>query len=318
MHALLVGVGVTLLALLGAPTEAWFGAGTGMFALAAALICNAIYAHALQGQPRSDERATGDRRRAVMMLIALAAPTGFALAAALTGRLRPAEGVLHYSSVAAFVACLVVVAFALLYVSSTIDWYVVRAWRDGIVIDPPCKRRGNRPTWLLITRVWLLHRIFATIGFFVALWTSVGLAWFELLKHHGHSDWAIYLLGLASPSAIPLFFMRGYIANLGHAVGLAFGNLRIALSDRVSWNDDGRHSEGIAYDVSIDLGYRMIDHQGRFQYLPLATARGGNVSIDETDPEPWACDAVRASELMGASDSWAHRTHASTRGLILK
>jgi hypothetical protein len=69
MHALLVGVGVTLLGLLGAPTEAWLGAGTGMFALAAALICNAIYAHALQGQPRSDERATGDRRRAVMMLI---------------------------------------------------------------------------------------------------------------------------------------------------------------------------------------------------------------------------------------------------------
>jgi hypothetical protein len=112
--------------------------------------------------------------------------------------------------------------------------------------------------------------------------------------------------------------MRSYIANLGHAVGLAFGNLRIALSDRVSWNDDGQHSEGIAYDVSIDLGYRVIDHEGRFQYLTLATARSGNVSIDETDPEPWACDAVRASELMGASDYWAPRTHASTRGLILK
>jgi hypothetical protein len=318
MHALLVGVGVTLLGLLGAPTEAWLGAGTGMFALAAGLICNAIYAHALKGRLRSDERATGDRRRGVMMLIALPAPIAFALAAALTGRLRPAESVLHDNSVVAFVACSVVVAFALLYVSSTIDWYVVRAWRDGIVIDPPCKRRGNRPTWLLITRVWLLHRIFATVGFFVALWTSVGLAWFELLKHHGSSDWAIYLLGLVSPSAIPLFLMRSYIANLGHAVGLAFGNLRIALSDRVSWNDDGQHSEGIAYDVSVDLGYRVIDKDGRFQYLPLATARSGNVSIDETDPESWACDAVRASELMGASDYWAPRTHASRRGLILR
>lgn len=318
MHALLVGVGVILLGLLGTPTEAWLAAGTGMFGLGVALTCNAIYAHALQGRPRSDERATGDRRRAVMMLIALPGPIAFAVAAALTGQLRPAEGVLHDSSVAAFVACLVVVAFALLYVSSTIDWYIVRAWRDGVVIDPPCKREGNRPTWLLITRVWLLHRIVATIGFFVALWTSVGLAWFELLKHHGNSDWAIYLLGLVSPSAIPLFFMRSYIANLGHAVGLAFGNLRIALSDRVSWTDDGQHSGGIVYDVSIDEGYRVIDREGHFQYLQLAKARGGNVSIDEGDPESWACDAVRASELMGASDYSASRTHASTRGLILK
>lgn len=318
MHALLVGVGVTLLALLGAPTEAWLGAATGIFALAAVLICNAIYAHALRGRPRSDERATGDRRRAVTMLIALPTPIGFALAAALTGRLRPAESVLRDSTVAAFVACLVVIALALLYVSSTIDWYIVRVWRDGVVIDPPCKRRGNRPTWLLITRVWLLHRIFATIGFFVALWTSVGLAWFELIKHHGNSNWAIYLLGLASPSAIPLFFMRSYIANLGHAVGLAFGNLRISLSDRVSWTDDGQHSEGIVYDVSIDQGYRVIDHEGHSQYLQLARARGGNLSIDEGDPESWACDAVRASDLMGASDYWAPRTQASRRGLIFK
>jgi hypothetical protein len=318
MHALLVGLGVTLLGLLGAPTEAWLGAGTGMFALAAALICNAIYAHALNGRPRSDERATGDRRRAVMMLIALPVPIAFALAAASTGQLRPAESVLHDNSVAVFVACLVVVACALLYVSSTIDWYIVKAWRDGIVIDPPCKREGNRPTWLLITRVWLLHRIFATIGFFVALWTSVGLVWFELLKHHGNSDWAIYLLGLVSPSAIPLFFMRSYIASLGHAVGLAFGNLSTALSDRVAWSEDGQRNEGIIYDVSIDKGYRVIDREGCFEYLPLARARVGSISIDETDPEPWACEAVRASELMGASDYWAPRAHASTRGLILK
>ncbi len=318
MQALLVGVGLALLGLLGTSTVAWLAAATGMFALGAALTCNVIYAHALKGRPRSDERSTGDRRRGLTMLIALPIPTGFALVAASMEQLRPAESVLQSSTVAAFVACMVVVALALLYMSSTIDWYVIRAWRDGIVVDPPCMRRGNRSTMLLITRIWLLHRIVATVGFFVALWTSVGLVWFELLEHHGKSDWAIYLLGLVSPSAIPLFLMRSYIANLGHAVGLAFGNLRIALSDRVSWSDDGQHSEGIAYDVSIDLGYRVIDREGRCQYLPLGRARNGNVSIDETDPEPWACDAVRASQLMGASDYWEPRAHASARGLILR
>ena len=208
-------------------------------------------------------------------------------------------------------------ALALLYVSSTIDWYIVKAWRDGIVIDPPCQSKGNRPSWLLVTRVWLLHRIAATVGFFVALWTIVGLAWFELAKHNGKSDWAIYLLGLVSPSTLPLF-LRSYIASLGHAFGLAFGNLRISLSDYVSWEDDGKHSEGIVYDVSIDNGYRVIDRHGRFHYLPLAQARDGNVTIDERDPPPWTCEAVKGSQLMGASDHWMPRTHPSSRRLILR
>lgn len=52
--------------------------------------------------------------------------------------------------------------------------------------------------------------------------------------------------------------------------------------------------------------------------VTAVAARSGNVSIDEADPESWACGAVRASELMGASDYWAPRTHPSTRGLILK
>jgi hypothetical protein len=143
------------------------------------------------------------------------------------------------------------------------------------------------------------------------------------LIHHGDA-WSQYL----SYDYTQTLKDHGVLASIG-TVGdsLDYDNarpsreveyLRIALSDRVSWNDDGQHSEGIAYDVSIDLGYRVIDHEGHFQYLPLATARSGNVSIDETDPEPWACDAERASEFMGASDYWAPRSHTSTRGLILQ
>ncbi len=252
-----------------------------------------------------------------MMLVAFPLPLMYVIAAAQTKTLRPAESVLDGNAIAAFVACLVVIVLMLLYVSSCIDWYVIRAWRDGIVIDPPCMRRGNRPTWLLITRVWLLHRIIATIGFFVGLWTLVGLAWFELAKHHGHSNWAIYLLGLVSPSAIPLFFMRSYISDLGHAVGLAFGNLPISIGDHVSWSDDGQKFEGIAYDVSIDRGYRVIERGGKTRHLSLADARESNIAIDEGDPPDGSCEDVMASALMGASDFWAPRTHASRRWLIL-
>jgi hypothetical protein len=318
MHALLAGTGIVLLGLLGGPTEAWLAAVTGAVTLASVLLCNWIYARALDRGRRSDDRVIGDRRRAFAMFIALPLPTAYALIAVLDSGFRPGHETLQANAVAAFVAGLAVIALALLYVSSTIDWYIIRAWRDGIVCDPPCQRIGNRTTWLLITRIWLLHRIVATIGFFVGLWTAVGLAWFELAKHHGKSDWAIYLLGLVSPSAIPLFFMSSYIANLGHAVGLAFGNLRVSLGDRVSWSDDGRNYDGIVYDVSIDAGYRVIDREGKASYLPLSRARSGSVSIDETDPEPWACAAVRKSGLMGATDPWTARDHPSTRWLIIR
>lgn len=318
MQALLAGIAVIALALLGASTEAWIAVAVGASALSTVLACNAIYTSSLDRQPRSDERFTGDRRRGLAMIIALPLPLAYATLATSIAGLRPASNVLGTNSVAALVACLVAVALALLYMSSSVDWYVIKAWRDGIVVDPPCMRDGNRPAWLLITRVWLLHRIVATIGFFVGLWTLVGLGWFELAKHHANSDWAIYLLGLVSPSAVPLFFMRSYIASLGHAVGLAFGNLKIALGDRVSWTTDSQATEGIVYDVSIDGGYRIIDCGGKSLYLPLGTVRDGNVSVDERDPEPGACLAVRESELMGASDYWAPRTHASGRVLILK
>lgn len=318
MQALLTGAGIVMLGLLGGPTEAWLGAATGLLTLAAVLLCNVIYARALQRRPRSDDRAIGDTRRAISMLVALPLPIAYAIAAAVDKTLRPAHQALQANAVAAFVACLAVIALALLYVSSSIDWYIIRAWRDGVVCDPPCNRKGNRTTWLLITRLWLLHRIVATIGFFVGLWTVVGLAWFELAKHHGKSDWAIYLLGLVSPAAIPLFFMGSYIANLGQSVGLAFGNLRVSLGDRVSWVDDGKEYHGIVYDVSIDGGYRIIDRSGQFSYLSLRRARSGAVSIDESDPGPWACEAVRQSGLMGASDPWAARSHPSAGWLILR
>jgi hypothetical protein len=317
MQALLAGLGLVVLAMLGSPTDAWFAVATGATTLIIAVIANAVYTHALAGRPRSEQRWIGDRRRAMAMLVAFTAPTVYAEAATRNSHLRPFSDVLTGNSIAAFVACLVVVALSLLYLSSTIDWYVVRGWRDGIVVEPPCLRNGNRTTWLLITRIWLLHRIIATIGFFVGLWTLTGLGWFELLQHPGRSEWVTYLLGLASPSAIPLFFMRSYIASLGHAIGMAFGNLSISLGDHVSWKArDGAHRTGIVYDVSIDRGYRVIDKEGASRYLALADTRSDSVSVDEGGPEPWACRAVRKSELDGAADYWSDRRHPSGRVLI--
>jgi hypothetical protein len=318
MQALLATAGVLALALLGEASNAWMGTGVGLSALLAALACNAIYTHALDERPRSESRAAGDHRRAVAMLIAFPLPTAYAAAATQIGPLRPAEQVLGEHSIATFVACLVSVALMLLYVSSTVDWYVVKAWRDGIVIDPPCRRRGNRPSWLLITRVWLLHRIVAAIGFFVGLWTLVGLAWFELLRHPGNSDWVLYLLGLASPSAIPLFFMRRYIAELGHAIGLAFGNLKVSLGDGVAWRSDGETVDGIAYDVSIDGGYRVIKADGTSTTLSLSQVVTGTISVDERDPGPEACTAVRRSGLDGATDFWEPRLTPSARWLTFR
>jgi hypothetical protein len=46
--------------------------------------------------------------------------------------------------------------------------------------------------------------------------------------------------------------------------------LPIALGDEVQWTDGGVMKEGIAYDVSIDNGYMVINRDGRSSYLALA------------------------------------------------
>jgi hypothetical protein len=126
----------------------------------------------------------------------------------------------------------------------------------------------------------------------------------------------VFLLALVSPAAIPVFAMRRYVSGLGVAVGQAWGNLYIALGDTVDWTDQGVRRRGIAYDVSIDAGYRLISEDGRTHRLALPDVHAAHVAVDEGQPPAWACSAVCDSGLDRACDFRAPKVRKS-RGWII-
>lgn len=288
-------------------------------AIAALLVpaaLNVNYALALAGRPRSAERARGDRKVAIGLLVAIPLPLGHAAAAIHVDALRVWSSVLAESSIRAFVACAITVAVTVVLLSSTTDWYAIKAWRDGIVAEPPC-RREKRSTWLNVTRWWLIHRIVATVGFFIALTVVINLAWFELARRATDDNW-LFLVGLVSPPLITAIAMGGYTTNMRDAVGLAIGNLKLAIGDTVSFTHHGRSVTGIAYDISIDGGYRVIERDGSSRYLSLGDVRQDRgVDISQGRPPQWACDAACLSEIDDACDFRAVRDRPSTHWLIV-
>ena len=315
-QATVAGVALTVLVLLGDAKASWIAFSLAAFAALLVVGLNTNYARALARAPRSERRARGDRVLAMTSALVFLPATAFALAGTQTRYVHADSQALAGSSIREFVAITAAIAVVMVFLSSSTDWWAIRAWRDGIVAPPPWMRE-RRGTWVNVTRWWLHHRIVATITFFAALWTTIGLGWFELAKHFSTSAWAYYLLGLISPAALPLFFIGRYVAGLGPAIGIAWGNLEIALGDVVSWRDHGERIEGIVYDVSIDRGYRIVERDGSSRTLRLSDLRSTHgLDVDERKPPTWAQDAVRTSDIDGVADYLAPRTRSSGRWFV--
>jgi hypothetical protein len=315
-QGVLTGAAIFVLAVLGETPTSATAATCAAVALLLPLALNWNYARVLAQRPRSEPRARGDRRIALAVAVAIPLPLAYAATSVYVDALRLWPGALRDSAIRAFVACTLTIALELVFLSSTVDWYAIKAWRDGIVAEPPC-RRGSRPTWLNVTRWWLVHRIIATVAFFVGLSVIIDLGWFEIAKHYKGSDWAYFLVGLVSPTLLTALVMRGYLTNLWDAIGLAVGNLQVALGDTVTFMYHGRSVTGVVYDVSIDGGYRVLESDGSSRYLPLADVRKDRgVDIDQRRPPPWACDAACQSEVEDACDFRRLRDRPSSRWLI--
>jgi len=312
-QALLVAAALLLLSLIGDNrTSVVVIAAAGAGALIW-LLLNVHYALALGGRGRSGRRAKGDRRASYSSAIALPAPLIFAMLAVGHERLHVAPSALHDSSIRAVAVCAAAIALEIIFLSSLVDWYWIRAWRDGVVVDPPCCRK-DREEWVTVTRIWLHHRWIAAGATALAFWGLVGLLWFELAKHFSDTDWIAYLLTLTSPALIPALFMQPWLKALIKAIGMSFSNLHIALGDGVQWTDHGKTIDGIAYDVSIDRGYRVIEQDGGTHYLALAES--DNAEVSERRPPAWVCD-VACDVVSGADEFRLPRVKKSWRYLIL-
>lgn len=265
------------------------------------LVANVLYARSLDGARRTATRAKADRQMAI--LVGLVLPAGLTLAAVATAMVS-FDAQLDWGSIEA--ACLlgVELGFIGVFLSSVTDRYLVLPWRDGVTGPPPYQRSDRGP----YTRLWLIHRIFGTCLFFIAIWAVSGLVWFKAYESAADSDWLLFLLSLASPVMIPVVLMREWVRHLGTAFAIGFGSMDVRVGDYVEIvdPDDDDGAAGIVYEVSTDRGYTVLGRNGKLYRRPLSDTRGQRPTLRNLGgmPEAWPVDeALQRPEAEGLGDA---------------
>lgn len=251
-----------------------FSVAVGGAVVAIFLLLNHSYVRRLNGRPRSRRRASEDRTVAqgiVAVALATLAAAGLSLGARQVLSVAGIESVVSWGSIAGFAVAIIVAGFASLYLSSLVDRFVITPWtRGSLGILPFEDNRRNRED---MTRLWLWHRIVCTAVFFAGFWAMCGLGYFGAVQSANGSNWALYLLGLFSPSIIPAIVMQGWLAGLPAAVNLGFGHIDICVGDYVQRKRGGAVLSGVIVEASVDKALTVVAPDGDVWILPLKEAR---------------------------------------------
>jgi hypothetical protein len=170
--------------------------------------------------------------------------------------------------------CVVAVPLSLL-VSSSVDWYLIRAFREGVYGDPACRDSDSEGTYL---RYWAMHRFLCE--FFIWLAVTGGIAFVSAIVEGATSSPSgkttlglIGLLGIIGWSAKELGKLRPAYEFIRYPNGVGLG----------SWatgrNEKHDRIEGFVLDLALDPGVQLIrgarghpapDISIREQCVPLA------------------------------------------------
>lgn len=248
------------------------------------LVLNALYARALAARHRSKDRADGDQLVARAALGSVTIGALIALGATAAG-FHPIDREALAAGFAALATIPTVMA-----VSTLIDWYYIRARRDGEVCAPPCKRLDDvrpgdaryfasdqgratlpdvkpRSYWQVVTRMWYLHRALTILLVFVSTVVSATSLTFAAVDVSLAGRGAI----LGAVVAVSLIVVQ-VIYDI-KAVGTATtqGALRppdIVLGDVLS--SDAAQANGFVIDVAVE-GVSVLDRpDARPRLRPLA------------------------------------------------
>jgi hypothetical protein len=195
----------------------------------AAVALAASYYLRLGGAERSPVRLADDRevaRQVVLIWVVAAAGT--------CASLLLDEPALWQESRLSVGAVAFAVFWAAVYIASLFDWYYVRAWRDGVVVPPPCK--PSDVNWTKVTRAWWANRCLVVIVCYLAAICSVVALGLSGLGDTGDSKAAVASTVVAAVVAATTL-IRLFYGNLG-AVGTAVSSCAlskpdIALGDRL-------------------------------------------------------------------------------------
>lgn len=249
---------------------------------------NRMYARALGGKERSPRRALGDRRVTVQSLIGTTLPVATGLIAWVVPEVHLVESA-TWSTALAAAAC---IPWAM-YMSSLVDWYYIRPRLDGIVCAPPCRPHDKRASWLLLTRVWFLHRWRAALSVGVAALVTLTALVLALLDagdaEVGEGIWAVIAAAFtAGVGAVALLF-HDWIAEMRVCTKWAL------------WLDK----------PPFLVGDELVGDEKVSGYLrDVSAIRATLVRGDPDSGRPRAY-AVKLSDLQSSTATWRSPTHCA-------
>lgn len=206
---------------------------------------------------RSADRAVKDRVMLDCLLVGLLLPCGVAWVAFAVDGLNVIDPPLSGGEAVFTSLCVSLIPLSML-VSSSVDWYLIRPFREGVHGPPACHPEVQQTTGPMdYARYWIMHRmvaeflVYSSIVGLIALTATIvgertdsetGKNVFNLIGLIGIVSWSVSELGKLKAA---LEFVRYPTCGLAEWV--------------TGRNGDGQDIAGFALDVSIDPGVQLIE-----------------------------------------------------------
>lgn len=207
---------------------------------------------------RSGDRRSKDRIMFRCFLVGLVLPAAFAWVDFVTIRLDPFGGPLHPGEAA--IASIGVLAISLgILVSSSVDWYLIRPFREGVFNQPTCRPEiHDNGRGLDYARYWVLHRMVSEFIVFAGVVVLAGL-FFAVVSTRVDSEEGKSAAGFISAVGIGAWSLTE-ISKLRAA--LRFVRFPFPACELGSWVS-GRTAScvdvtGFVLDVSVSPGVQLI------------------------------------------------------------
>lgn len=224
---------------------------------------------------RSKHRALRDQTMRTCIVAGLAVPLALSIYVVAAGALTdPVLGGAP-AHVAAVAACAV---FASMLTSSCVDWYLIRAFRDGVLGEPACQMdRHDEETALYYARAWISHRTVAELLGWGGASAVLVVALVALQQSSSDPAWSAFFTYVAPAGAVYLG-IGGYLARRlrpvpGYVQRPSPGLGRWARGTIVDCAGREQRVEGFVVDVALGVGMRILrEPEGKLTEVPLEQA----------------------------------------------
>lgn len=213
--------------------------------------------HSPYGQ-RSNHRRERDQLMLAIFAGGLALPTALGAADLIFGPLNPFGAPLTRGQAIILTLSVIAVPSSML-VSSGVDWYLIRAFRDGVFGAPACQadHSKSKDKTADYVRYWIIHRFVSEGVVFIAIIGAIAeiIAICQNAIHSQSSVNAFNDIGIVGILA----WSYASLAKIKPAIDFLRFPTKCALGAwQVGRNQDGDEIEGFCLDASLDPGIQLL------------------------------------------------------------